>query len=81
VQAQVLFSFQGMNTTTNTTPDGTLTAQIPISLSEPENLYRLYVSANAEGYEEKNLSIPIVIMGEPSSLAPALNIPDEFSFT
>ena len=79
VVAGLVFQFQGMNKTANTTSDGSFSARVPISLIEPESMYRLIISAHAEGYEEKNLSIPIVIMGEPSSLAPAPVIPDEFS--
>jgi len=79
VQARMVFQFQGMNTTANTTSDGSFSARVPISLIEPESMYRLIISAHADGYEEKNLSIPIIIMGEPSSLAPAPVIPDEFS--
>ena len=79
VPAGLVFQFQGMNKTANTTSDGSFSARVPISLIEPESMYRLIISAHAEGYTEKNLSIPIVIMGEPSSLAPAPVIPDEFS--
>ncbi|ABD42731.1 hypothetical protein Mhun_3044 [Methanospirillum hungatei JF-1] len=79
VQSRLLFQFQGMNTTANTTSNGSFSARVPISLIEPESMYRLIISAHADGYEEKNLSIPIIIMGEPSSLAPAPVIPDEFS--
>lgn len=79
VVAGLVFQFQGMNKTANTTSEGSFSARVPISLIEPESMYRLIISAHAEGYEEKNLSIPIVIMGEPSSLAPAPVIPDEFS--
>ena len=80
VQAKLVFQFQGMNITTDSEPDGSFITRVPVSLIEPESMYRLIISAHAEGFEEKNLSIPIVIMGEPSSLAPAPLIPDEFSF-
>ncbi|MDD3574535.1 MAG: hypothetical protein PHD71_05810 [Methanospirillum sp.] len=79
VQARLVFQFQGMNTTADTKSDGLFIIRVPISFIEPENMYRLTVSAHAEGFEERNFSIPIIIMGEPSSLAPVPVIPDEFS--
>ncbi|WP_324331019.1 hypothetical protein [Methanospirillum sp.] len=78
VHAEIILSFQGMNTTTATNPDGSFTARVPISLIEPESMYRLMISAHAEGYAEKNVSLPIIIMGEPSSLAPPPVVPDEY---
>jgi len=79
VLAELILSFQGTNTTTATNPDGSFAARVPISLIEPESMYRLIISAHADGYAEKNVSLPIIIMGEPSSLAPAPVIPDEYS--
>jgi len=80
VQAKLLFQFQGMNITAYSDSDGSFITRVPVSLIKPESMYRLIISAHAEGFEEKNLSIPIVIMGEPSTLAPAPVIQGEFSF-
>lgn len=81
VAADLLFQFQEMNKTATCGTDGIFRINVPISLALPENLYRLSISAHAEGHLEKNMSVPIIIMGEPSSLAPAPIIPDEFLTT
>jgi len=81
VVAELLFQFQEMNKTATCGSDGIFRINVPISLALPESLYRLSISAHADGYLEKNLSVPIIIMGEPSSLAPAPVIPDEFLTT
>ena len=81
VNTSLQFMFQGMNRTEYSEDDGSFLVYIPSSRGEPEGLYKLEITAHATGFREKNLSIPVVIMGEPSSLAPARVIPDEFAHT
>jgi hypothetical protein len=78
VNASLLFSFQGMNKTASSGSGGSFLVTIPVSSVQPENLYKLNINAYLEGYREKTLSIPIVIMGEPSSLAPVRETTEEF---
>lgn len=69
VNASLLFTFQGMRKTIFSGPEGSFLTTIPNSLAEPENLYKLIVNTWAPGYQVDNLTIPIIIMSEPSSLA------------
>ncbi|KAF5091630.1 hypothetical protein DSECCO2_00190 [anaerobic digester metagenome] len=81
VIADLLFQFQEMNKTGSSGTDGSFLVTVPISLVEPENMYRLVISSQKDGFPGRNISIPIIIMGEPSSLAPVPTIPDEFTTT
>lgn len=81
VIADLLFQFQEMNKTGSSGADGSFLVTVPISLVEPENMYKLVISAQKDGFSGGNISIPIIIMGEPSSLAPVPTIPDEFTTT
>jgi len=69
VNASLFFTFQGMDKKIFSGA-GSYQTIIPISLAEPENMYKLQIMASAQGYRDRNLTIPIIIMEEPSSLAP-----------
>lgn len=78
INATLQFSFQEMNKTISSGLKGKFLTTVPSSPTMPENLYKMDIVARSLGYLDKYLTIPVVIMSEPSSLAPERVIPDDF---
>lgn len=77
VNASVLFTFQGREKMVYT-DEGSFLVSVPISGSDPEDMYPLEILARSPGFLDKKMSIPIIVMDNPSSLSPEPQVPDEF---